>query len=192
MLNIESASNFIHTMLKNHVNPGDITVDATAGNGNDTALLAELTGAKGMVYAFDIQKKALENTALRLEKNNLSERVKLIHDSHDNIDKYIFSKISTAVFNLGYLPSADRNIITKPETTINALKKIIEILNTGGLITIISYLKHKGGMKEKNYLEDYLKTREQKDLKILKSVYFADDEFAPIIFLINKKTHNFN
>ena len=188
MFSIESVSNFIHIILKNHVKPGDITVDATAGNGNDTLLLAKLTGAKGIVYAFDIQKKALDNTALILKKNNLSEKIKLIHDSHDNIDKYVSNKISTAVFNLGYLPSADRNIITKPETTINALKKIIEMLSTNGLITIVSYLKHKGGIKEKNCLEDFLKTRKQKDLKILKSVYFADDEFAPIVYLINKKS----
>ncbi len=38
-------------------------VDATAGCGNDTLFLCELTGARGEVMAFDIQPQALEKTA---------------------------------------------------------------------------------------------------------------------------------
>lgn len=48
-------------MIKEHIKEGDCCVDATAGNGNDTEFLCRLTGADGKVYAFDIQKAAVEH-----------------------------------------------------------------------------------------------------------------------------------
>ena len=53
--------------------PGDICIDATMGNGNDTALLSRLAGEKGHVIAFDIQKQALEHTGERLLKDGCPE-----------------------------------------------------------------------------------------------------------------------
>lgn len=41
---------------------GDIAVDATIENGNDTVFLAEIVGQSGKVYAFDIQQDAVKNT----------------------------------------------------------------------------------------------------------------------------------
>ncbi len=48
--------------IKEQVKPGDICIDATMGNGNDTLLLSRLCGEAGHVLAFDIQETALENT----------------------------------------------------------------------------------------------------------------------------------
>lgn len=35
--------------------PGDVAVDATAGNGHDTLFLAQAVGPSGTVYAIDVQ-----------------------------------------------------------------------------------------------------------------------------------------
>ena len=48
--------------ISNHVRQGDLCIDATMGNGNDTELLCRLVGETGHVHAFDIQKMALEHT----------------------------------------------------------------------------------------------------------------------------------
>jgi len=48
-----------HDLIKKVVCEGDAVIDATAGNGNDTAFLAGLVGPSGRVYAFDIQKEAI-------------------------------------------------------------------------------------------------------------------------------------
>lgn len=53
--------------VSERVQPGDIAVDATAGGGNDTLLLARLAGPRGRVYSFDIQLAALQATRSRLE-----------------------------------------------------------------------------------------------------------------------------
>ena len=48
--------------IKEQVSPGDLCIDATMGNGNDTLLLSTLCGEKGRVHAFDIQEQALKST----------------------------------------------------------------------------------------------------------------------------------
>lgn len=48
--------------IREQVQPGDICIDATMGNGNDTLLLSSLCGKDGHVFAFDIQEAALINT----------------------------------------------------------------------------------------------------------------------------------
>ena len=48
--------------ISEHVKEGDLCIDATMGNGNDTLLLSRLCGEKGHVLAFDIQEIALANT----------------------------------------------------------------------------------------------------------------------------------
>ena len=41
--------------IREQVKPGDLCIDATMGNGNDTLLLSTLCGEDGHVTAFDIQ-----------------------------------------------------------------------------------------------------------------------------------------
>ena len=42
--------------------PGGVCVDATCGNGHDTAFLAKAVGPDGTVHAFDVQPAAIEAT----------------------------------------------------------------------------------------------------------------------------------
>ena len=74
---------FAHKFIEEQVKPGDICIDATAGNGNDTEFLCRLVGTTGRVYAFDIQKEALEHTASRLRENGLDERATLLLCGHE-------------------------------------------------------------------------------------------------------------
>ena len=78
----QNAVELSHFYLQNTVKPGAFCVDATCGNGKDTVFLASLVKENGHVFAFDIQKAAIENTRAVLEKSGLSERVKLILDGH--------------------------------------------------------------------------------------------------------------
>lgn len=48
-------------------------------------------------------------------------------------------------FNLGYLPGGDKNLITKVDTTLQALQAASNVLQPGGLISIVAYVGHPGG-----------------------------------------------
>ena len=91
-----------HQFLAEVITKEDVVVDATMGNGHDTAFLAQRAG---QVYAFDIQEQALVNTQERLKKLGL-QHVRLILDGHQHVDQYV-ETLKAAIFNLGYLPSAD-------------------------------------------------------------------------------------
>ena len=142
-----------HDFLAEVLDKDSIVVDATMGNGNDTAFLAGLAKA---VYAFDVQEQALQKTEERLEQLGL-DNVQLILDGHQNIDKYVDEPIRAAIFNLGYLPSADKTIITKPDTTLEAIEKILRRLQLGGRMAIMIYHGHEGGSSEKEAVLNYVK-----------------------------------
>ena len=146
-----------HDFLAQVLDDESVAVDATMGNGNDTAFLAQ--HAK-KVYAFDVQEQALKSTQERLEKQAISN-AQLILDGHQNLDKYVSEPIRAAIFNLGYLPSADKTVITKPDTTLVAIEKILERLEIGGRLAIMIYYGHEGGDMEKDAVLEYVNQLDQ-------------------------------
>lgn len=146
-----------HDFLEEVLDQDSIAVDATMGNGNDTAFLASLAKK---VYAFDIQEQALEKTRERLAQLGL-DNAELILSGHEKVDTYVSEPIRAAIFNLGYLPSADKSVITKPDTTLIAIEKILDRLEVGGRLSIMIYYGHKGGNQEKDAVLDYVRQLDQ-------------------------------
>lgn len=179
---------FSHFLLNKHVKGGDIVIDATAGNGHDTRYLAEIIKDNGKVYSFDIQNKAIENTLRLLKKYNLKNRVELINDSHENIDLYIEEKnISAVIFNLGYLPGGDKNIITKSDSTIMALDKSMKLLKKGGIIIVVVYSGHKGGKKERESLINFVQELDYHKYNVINYSYLNQPASPPeVIALIRR------
>ena len=140
-----------HDFLAQVITQEDIVVDATMGNGYDTLFLAKL--AK-QVYAFDIQEQALEKTSQRLQEAGLTN-AELILQGHETVDQFV-TEVKAAIFNLGYLPSADKSIITQPQTTIEALDKLCQMLVKGGRIAIMIYYGHEGGDIERDAVMDFV------------------------------------
>ena len=147
-----------HDFLAQVITPEDIVVDATMGNGYDTLFLAKL--AK-QVYAFDIQEQALEKTSQRLQEAGLSN-AELILQGHETVDQFV-TEVKAAIFNLGYLPSADKSIITQPQTTIEALEKLCQVLVKGGRIAIMIYYGHEGGDIERDAVLDFVSQLPQQE-----------------------------
>ena len=147
-----------HDFLAQVITPEDIVVDATMGNGHDTLFLAKL--AK-QVYAFDIQEQALEKTSQRIQEAGLTN-VDLILQGHETVDQYV-TEVKAAIFNLGYLPSADKSIITQPQTTLEALEKLCQMLIKGGRIAIMIYYGHEGGDIERDAVLDFVSQLPQQE-----------------------------
>ena len=140
--------------LRPVLNPGDIVVDATAGTGQDTLFLRQCVGETGRVFAFDIQAVALQQTKDTLEKSGYTNRVTLIHQSHEFLVPALTAAavgeqaVKAIMFNLGYFPGGDQTITTQVETTMVALNGALSLLASGGLITICLYPGHPGGFEE--------------------------------------------
>ncbi|SCZ01440.1 class I SAM-dependent methyltransferase [Alkaliphilus peptidifermentans] len=185
---VSRATAFVHTILKEKIKPGNVVVDATMGNGNDTIFLAESVGNSGKVYSFDIQEKAMEATSKKLREfhaENLKQ-VFLIRDSHENMGIHINEKIDAAVFNLGYLPGGDRRIVTQPNSTIKAIEYVLENLNPMGVLSVMIYYGHDGGLEEKNTVLEHLTTLDNKKYSVLQCGYINKDKNPPIIVFVEK------
>ena len=170
-----------HAFLAEVVTKEDTVVDATMGNGHDTLFLAQL--AK-QVYAFDIQEQALEKTRQRLAEAGL-DNVHLILAGHETLDQYT-DHFEAAIFNLGYLPSADKSVITRPDTTLEALEKVCRGLEKGGRAAIMIYYGHEGGEVEKDVVLDFVSQLPQQDFTVALYKTINQINNPPFLVMIEK------
>ncbi|MDD2400687.1 MAG: class I SAM-dependent methyltransferase [Clostridia bacterium] len=188
MIDVLRAIKISHFLLEQFLVSGQTVVDATAGNGNDTLFLSKIVGTSGLVYAFDLQENALKETSELLKKNNCLNQVKIIHDGHENMDKHVNNPVQAIVYNLGYLPGGNKNIITKKETTLFSIQKGINLLSLGGVISIIVYPGHPGGLEEAICVQSYLKSLSYKIWDVMK--WNTENEVynkSPYLFFLHKK-----
>ena len=150
------------SFILQHIKEGDTVADFTMGNGYDTLFLSQTVGETGRVFAFDIQPSALVSTEKRLAENNAPKNYTLICDSHHNAKKYIDCKIKAGMFNLGYLPGGDKSITTKRETTLEAVKTAIELLDRDAILLIAVYPGHEEGEIEGELINDMLSTLDRR------------------------------
>ena len=177
--------NITEYYINTFINPGDCVIDATAGNGFDTLKLCRAVGSDGKVYAFDIQECALDATGKKLEENGFSN-AKLVKASHSEIDKYVKENVKAVVFNLGYLPGGDHSLQTKAGTTIEAIKKSLEILSDSGFISVTVYYGKNSGCEEKNSVMEYLKTLDHKKYTVLVNDFYNRPNNPPLTVIITK------
>ena len=173
-----------HFILQ-HLKRGCTAVDFTMGNGHDTLWLSRAIGEDGKVYAFDIQEDALKSTARLLESEG-ANNCTLILDSHSNCDNYIKTPICAGLFNLGFLPGGDKSITTMTETSLVAIKKAIDLLDSDGGLLVAVYPGHAEGTKEGEFIERELSQYDRR--KICCSKFkIVNSPTSPFFFLIEKK-----
>ena len=177
--------NITEYFINNYVCPGDTAVDATMGNGNDTLKLCKAVGEKGKVYAFDIQKSAIDSTSEKLAKENTSN-AKLILDSHSFMDRYVKENVSAVIFNLGYLPGGDHNVSTKAETSISAIDKALALISCEGFVCVTVYYGKNSGTEEKDAVMKYLKTIDHKEFTVLVHDFYNRPNCPPLTVIITK------
>lgn len=175
---------YCHRLLSAYSRETSHCVDFTAGNGNDTLFLARLC-PRGSVIGFDIQPEAIETTTELLKKNNI-KNVTLILDSHEYLSKYLNETFDLGVFNLGYLPNGNQQIITQVSSTIAALTAALKWLNSHGLLVIVCYISHPGGRDEATAVETFIAKLDDNDF-ICTKYEFMNKATAPFVLAIEKR-----
>lgn len=181
MNNIQ-VTDWYHSFIKQQVKPGDLCIDATMGNGNDTLLLCQLAGPSGHCTSFDIQETALLNTRTLLESKGIpGSSYTLLLKSHESLGSYAEPEsVSCIVFNLGYLPSGDHILATKPGSTLTAIEQGLSLLKKGGLMAICIYSGGDSGFEERDAVLDYLKRLNPKHFLVIVSEYYNRPNNPPI------------
>lgn len=156
-----TAVQWSHHIIGPRLRPGDIVVDATAGNGHDTHFLADAVLPHGAVYAFDVQEAAVASTrqalATRHGAHLASGAIQLFHAGHEELASRLPPEhrghLRAIMFNLGYLPGGDKTLTTRLDTTLSAISQALAWLAADGVLTIVLYPGHPGGNEEAQAVE---------------------------------------
>ena len=176
----------VHRRLSQVIQPGDICLDATAGNGFDTLFLSQQVGANGRVHSIDVQSDALTITKNLLEHNGIAQRLITHLSCHSKMETVLppstKGEIRAITFNLGYLPKGDKSITTNEKTTLFAIHKAYDWLKERGVLSVLCYVGHPGGKKEEKTVRQLIKERGWKSEIIAGSVSAQ----SPILHWIEK------
>jgi SAM-dependent methyltransferase len=129
-----------------HLQPHDIAIDATCGNGHDTLFLTELCHTIGL----DIQPEAIAKTNIHAPKAILH---RLSHAHIDQIPLPYAPRL--IVYNLGYLPGGNKSITTQTDSTLDSVQKGLELLAPNGALSITCYPGHDEGLREETALLEW-------------------------------------
>ena len=169
-----------------HLKEGDTAVDFTMGNGHDTEFLSKTVGDGGHVYAFDVQKQALESTAAHLKEVGCPENYTLILDSHHNVKNYVSVPIKAGMFNLGYLPGSDKTVTTMRETTLPAIEAAISLMDKDAIILVAVYPGHAEGEAEGKMVTEYLASLSRYKV-CCTQIKIVNSPTSPFFFVIESK-----
>ena len=184
-----TAVRFVQDYLAAHLPHPKLCIDATCGNGGDTAFLCGLTAPAGRVLAFDVQPEAIRSTRTRLEQANVpADRYSLVCGSHADLLQYVQPGTADAVmFNFGWLPGADHGVFSTAQSSIPALQAALQAVRPGGIVSAILYSGAVIGSDEKQAVLRFLRALPLKSFTVLVCDFANWAETAPLPCLILKK-----
>ncbi len=189
---IHSVLDFAHVLVRRALEPDDVALDATVGNGHDTVVLAEAVGDGGRVFGFDVQEEAIEQTRARLAEEEPPADVELLQAGHENLHRHLpealHGRVGAVMFNLGYLPGSSSSLTTAPETTIPALDAAVKVLRPDGVVTVVLYTGHEGGEEEAEAVDEWAAELKQIQFQVLSYQFVNQQNDPPRLVAVEKRS----
>ncbi len=184
---MNNAVEILWQLVPRFLSEGDTVVDATVGNGKDTAALCTLVGPGGRVYGFDIQQDALDRAQAYINETAPEIPCTLIRGSHADMQAHIHHPVDLILFNLGYLPGGDKSITTQAESTLEAMAASLGLMRPGGKIAAVLYPGHAPGAQEADAVKAWASSLNQKQYGVLALTFTNQVNNPPQLILIEKK-----
>ena len=177
----------VQDYLAAHLPHAALCIDATCGNGGDTAFLCGLSAASGgRVLGFDIQPEAIASTRAHLAQKGFT--AELHRDSHANLLQYVTPGTADAVmFNFGWLPGADHAVFSTAGSSIPALEAALTALRPGGVLSAILYSGRVIGSDEKRHILQWARALPLTKCTVLVCDFANWADTAPLPCLLLKK-----
>lgn len=216
LLESKNTNSCAHNLADNLPKPSRLLLlDATAGNGRDTLFLAQALESLAassdiIVHAFDVQAEAIKKTQKRLEAESLGQRLKTYLESHEHLASFLPEPdaIAIAMFNLGFLPRSNKELITKKASTLLALKSLCGLnyadlspneklagaalpeakvlLALGGLLAVHCYAGHAGGELETEAVLDFCNQLDSSKWRVLQTELISKKQNRELLFLVER------
>ena len=184
-----TAVRFVQDYLAAHLPHPKLCIDATCGNGGDTAFLCGITAPEGKVVGFDVQEAAIASTRKHLEQLGVpAARYELHCQSHADLLQIVQPGTADAVmFNFGWLPGADHSVFSTADSSIPALEAALAALRVGGVLSAILYSGRVIGTDEKQSILGWLRALPLEKYTVLVCDFANWADTAPLPCLVLKK-----
>ena len=184
-----TAVKFVQDFLAARLAQPRLCIDATCGNGGDTAFLCGITAPEGKVVGFDVQEAAIASTRKHLEQLGVpAARYELHCQSHADLLQIVQPGTADAVmFNFGWLPGADHAVFSTAQSSIPALQAALQAVRPGGIVSAILYSGAVIGSEEKQAVLRFLRALPLKSFTVLVCDFANWAETAPLPCIILKK-----
>lgn len=171
-----------HSYWERLLRSGDWAIDATCGNGHDTLKLTQIDGIGGVI-GIDIQPEALRSTQALLGQR---PNVHLYCQSHTDFPPLASENpIRLIVYNLGYLPGGNKQKTTLTPTTLESVRKALQLVLPGGAVSIICYPGHPEGMVEEKALLGLISGLSPQEWNVCYHT-FQNRQLSPSLLFIQK------
>lgn len=184
---LRSARFLARETMERVIRNGDRVIDATMGNGHDTLFLCQLVGESGHVYAFDVQRQAVDNTRKLLAENDMESRASLILAGHEHMSETVPGGVRAVMFNLGWLPGSDKTVTTHWQTTQPAILSALSLLDKDGVMTVCVYPGHAAGREELDRIWLLLTSLRPQEFNVLEQNFLNAGPGSPVCFVIQKQ-----
>ena len=166
-----TAVRFVQDFLAARLTAPRLCIDATCGNGGDTAFLCGLSAA---------------STRAHLAQKGFT--AELHRDSHANLLQYVAPGTADAVmFNFGWLPGADHAVFSTAGSSIPALEAALTALRPGGVLSAILYSGRVIGSDEKRHILQWARALPLTKCTVLVCDFANWADTAPLPCLLLKK-----
>lgn len=183
---LRNARHLAADYMRRTIREGDAVVDATMGNGKDTLFLCDLVGSGGHVYAFDVQREAVERTAQRVGEAGYEQRCTLLLAGHETMKSHVPAGVRAVMFNLGWLPGAEHIVTTRTDTTLAAVLAALDLVCPGGIVSVCVYPGHEEGTRELHALLELAASLDVRTYNVLHHAFINAREGTPQLILIQK------
>ena len=181
-----------------------LAVDATCGNGHDSLFLAKTlyelgAGGTGRLIALDIQQQALDNARQLLAAHGVDRLAAFLLQSHADLGPILenwqnrndtHARPAAVMYNLGYLPGSDKQIITLSQSTLTSLETATENLGPKGLISIHAYGGHPGGFQELEAVDAWCANLSPTDWTVARYSMHNKPRKPEALFLLQRRTQH--
>jgi len=184
---LSSHLKFAHILWEKQLKtpPLGVVVDATLGNGHDLVALAKMINGCAPLVGYDIQTEAIANTQKKIkEELTKEEKTNLLIKNQSHAD-LIEENIKLIVYNLGYLPGANKAITTQTESTLKSIQLALPRLIEDGLISITCYPGHPEGARELQALKEFAQSLCKKSFCV-SFMQWLNRKNAPCLLLIQR------
>lgn len=182
---MKSMTEIAHDFLRPVVKRGAKCLDATLGQGHDTAFFLQEGASR--VAALDIQ----ENLVSQAAERYADRRLQAFCHSHALMDQLPFyeewkGNTDAVIFNFGWDPGLGGGLTTRAESSLQAVLLALALLRPKGRM-VLAFYPHEEGQREKRIILDALSGLEAKRSQGLSMMKVERmPERGPSLLLIEK------